>query len=329
MGAPPFGSQAARQPQGEASVEPVGNDLGLGRVISQESHTRMLNKDGSFTLQRGGIGFWHSLSLYYDLISISWPAFFGLLGVTYLLLNAGFALAYLTLGPGALSEMPQGDGNRFWACFFFSVQTFGTIGFGHVYPRTFAANLLVTVEAFVGLVGVALATGVLFARFSRPRHRVLFSECAVIAPYRGGWGLMFRLVNGQRTDLIELQIEVTLAYFKRVGVRQVRHFAPLTLERSSVAFFPLSWTVVHPITEESPLWKVTPQQLQAAEAEIMVNLRGLDDAVYNAVRARTSYQGADLRWHARFADIFVRRAGRPVGIDVRKLSVVEPAPSAE
>lgn len=323
---PPSPSAGPRAEPGREVPEPVGNDLGLGRVVSQESHQRMLNRDGSFNLGRTGLGVLTSLSLYYDLIGLSWPRFFALLAAAYLLLNAAFALAYLALGPGALSDLPAGAAGRFWGCFFFSVQTFGTIGFGHVYPRTFGANLLVTLEAFVGLLGVALATGVLFARFSRPRHRVLFSECAVIAPYRGGWGLMFRLVNGQRTQLIELEAEVTLAYFKGVGEQQVRHFVTLELERSSVAFFPLAWTVVHPITAASPLWQVSPGQLQAAETEILVNIRALDDAVYDAVRARTSYQTQDIRWHARFTDMYVRRPGQPITVDVRRLSEVESLP---
>lgn len=322
MSLPPTGSERA---EGEP-VEPLGNDLGLGRVVAQESHARMVNKDGSFNLQRSGLGFWPSLNLYYDLIGLSWPLFFALLGVAYLLLNTAFALAYLAAGPGALSEMPGDPTGRFWACFFFSVQTFGTIGFGHVYPQSFVADVIVTVEAFVGLLGVALATGMLFARFSRPRPRVLFSERAVIAPYRGGQALMFRLVNGQRTQLIELEAEVTLAYFREVGGRSVRHFARLALERDSVAFFPLAWTVVHPITEDSPLWGVTPERLRAAESEVMVNLRALDDAVYGTVRARTSYQADDILWGARFADLFVRRPGQPVAVDVRRLSETEPVP---
>lgn len=309
----------------EPPVEPIGNDLGLGRVVAQESHQRMLNRDGSFNAQRGGLGFWASLNLYHDLISLSWPLFFALLAVAYLLLNAAFAGAYLAAGPGALSELPADPTGRFWACFFFSVQTFGTIGFGHMYPRSLTADVLVTLEAFVGLLAVALATGLLFSRFSRPRHRVLFSHCAVVAPYRGGWALMFRLVNAQRTQVIEVEAEVTLAYFKRVGDQAVRHFTRLSLERDGVAFFPLAWTVVHPITEDSPLWQVTPAGLDAAETEVMVSIRGLDDAVYDAVRARTSYQAADIRWHERFVDLYVRRPGRPVAIDARRLSDTEPA----
>lgn len=117
-------------PQTEAPVEPIGNDLGLGRIVSQESHQRVINKDGSFNLGRNGMGFWSTFSPFYDLIGMSWPNFFVLLAVAYLLLNSAFALAYLAAGPGALSAMPPDPVGRFWACFFFSVQTFGTIGFG-------------------------------------------------------------------------------------------------------------------------------------------------------------------------------------------------------
>ncbi|MFC4425561.1 hypothetical protein [Deinococcus navajonensis] len=145
-----------------------------------------------------------------------------------------------------------------------------------------------------------------------------------MAPYRGGWALMFRLVNVQRTQVIEGEAEVTVASFKRVGEQAVRHFTRLTLERDSVAFFPLAWTLVHPITEESPLRQVTPEGLSAAETKVMVSIRGLDDAVYDAMRARTSYQTGEIRWHERFSDLYVRRPGCPVTIDVRRLSGTVP-----
>lgn len=309
------------------AASPATDDLGLGQVVAQESRERFLNKDGSFNVARGGLGFWRSLSLYYDLVSISWSVFFVLLLAAYLLVNASFALLYLAAGPGALSEMPSGLLARFWACFFFSVQTFGTIGFGHVYPNSFLADLLVTAEAFVGLLGVALATGVLFARFSKPRSRILFSQQAVIAPFGGGWALMFRVVNAQRTQIIEVEAEVTYAWFEgrddpATGERRLRRFRALPLERQRVSFFPLAWTLVHPIDAGSPLWGRTHQDLLESEAEVLAILRGLDDAVYGAVRARSSYRADEIVWHARFSDMYRRdRPGR-VSIDVGRLDQI-------
>ncbi len=261
-----------------------------------------------------------------------------MMALAYLLLNGLFGAVYAMLGPSALSEMPARGLDRYLACFFFSVQTFGTIGFGHVYPKSIAADFVVTAEAFVGLLGVALATGILFARFSRPNHRVLFSETAVIAPYQGGQALMFRVMNGHRTQLIDLNAEVTFSHFEdrepgsEVALHpatgptepgRVRRFYPLPLERSRVTFFPTTWTVVHPIVQGSPLWNQTLEALDRDDAEILVVLRATDDASQSSIHARSSYKVNELVWNARFRPIHSKDAAGHLRVDVARLSHVE------
>ena len=299
-------------------------DLGLGRVVAEESGERFLNKDGSFNVQRRGMG-WQSISLYGSLLTVSWSAFFLTLGGLYLALNAVFGLIYVWLGPGALSEEPLSGMPRYLACFFFSVQTFGTIGYGHVYPLTTAANSVVTLEAFVSLLGVALATGLLFARFSRPHSRILFSSVAVIAPYQDGQALMFRLVNGRRSQLMNARVEAVHTQFEALpGGRRVRRFTPLTLERTQVTLFPLAWTVVHPIVPGSPYWQITPQALSEADAEIMVMFSAIDEAVQQSINARSSYKIHEFRWHQRFADLYRRTREGHLYVDIERLHDTEP-----
>ncbi len=310
----------------------VNADLGLSGAVADASEERFLNRDGSFNVRRQRAG-WESINLYGELLTASWPRFFGVMVVAYLGLNFLFAACYDLLGPVALSEMPRAGLARFMACFFFSVQTFGTIGFGHVYPANTAANMVVTVEAFVGLLAVALATGILFARFSRPVHRVLFSDVAVFAPYRGGRALMFRVMNGHRTHLVDLSTEVVLTHFEEVKGVQVKKFHPLALERDSVTFFPTSWTIVHPITEASPLWGQTLETLSADDAEVLVVLRAIDDASHQQIHARSSYKASEMVWDARFRSIHSRDAQGHLLADVSRLSDIErvdlPAPRAE
>src|SRR5438477_11687756 len=181
-------------------------DLGFGSVVSRQSRQRLLNRAGSFNVARSGLGFLESFAPYHVLLTISWMGFFGAVSVSYLVLNLVFAVAYLACGPetlvGAGATML---GGRFSQAFFFSIQTFATIGYGQIAPNGMAANVVVTIEALVGLMYQALATGLLFARFTRPTAALLFSRQAVVAPYGEGQGLMFRIVNRRRNEIIELE----------------------------------------------------------------------------------------------------------------------------
>jgi inward rectifier potassium channel len=300
-------------------------DLGFGLRVSQESRQRFLNPDGSFNVVRHGLSFFRSLNLYHWLLNISWPAFFSLIAAAYLASNFIFAAGYLLCGPDALQgTSDQALGSRFLEAFFFSVQTVATIGYGRVTPVGLPANLLVTVEALIGLLGFALATGLLFARFSRPDARIVFSRNAIVAPYRGITALEFRIANTRSSELINVEANVSLSRQETVDGKSVRKFHPLKLERDSVMFFPLHWVVVHPIDESSPLFGVTPEQFAQSDAEILIMLSAIDESFSQPVYRRTSYKSGDVRWGARFADIFLPGKDGKIGIDMRKIHDIIP-----
>lgn len=312
-------------PPPHASNGDENRDLGFGSVVASESHLRLLNRDGSFNVERTGLDFWSSFSLYHSLLGMSWPKFLSVLTIFYTLTNALFALAYLLCGQGSLTPSLSGTKEGgFWQAFFFSVQTFSTIGYGNVSPVGIAANTIVTVEALVGLLGVALATGLIFARFSRPTAKVIFSRQAVVAPYRDRTALMFRVTNARSSQIIELSATVMLARFEEIDGRKLRRFYPLRLERNKVVFFPLSWTIVHPIDEESPLHGLAHEDLQATDAEILVLFTGTDETFSQTVHTRSSYKAEEVIWNARFSDMYVRSADQQLlTVDVRRLHNVE------
>jgi len=298
-------------------------DLGFGAVVSQESRQRLLNRDGSFNVARRGLKLGSSLSPYHLLLTTSWTRFMGMLAGSYVVLNGVFGLAYLACGPGGLSG---GEGTGFARAFFFSVETFSTIGYGNVGPVGLTTNLVVTLEALVGLLWLALATGLLFARFSRPTARVVFSRTAVIAPYRGITAFEFRIANARTSQLIELRATVMFARFEDVNGRRLRRYYPLELERSSVVFFPLSWTIVHPITDASPLKGLTRDDLRRCEGEFLVLLAGVEETFAQTVHARSSYKWDEIVWGAKFSDILSHPRGDEVmTIDVGRLHAIEPA----
>jgi len=302
------------------------HDLGFGSVVARESRRRLLNRDGSFNVARRGLGFWSSLSLYHTLLTTSWTRFFGMVAFSYVATNALFAAAYLMCGPGALSGPGGADvGGAYLRAFFFSVQTFATIGYGQVSPAGLAANLIVTLESLVGLMGFAVATGLLFARVSRPTARIHFSQSAVIAPYRSITAFEFRIANARRTELIELSAQVLFSQLVRYGDKIVRRFYDLTLERRKVVFFPLAWTIVHPIDDSSPLRGMDAPSLRASDAEFLVLLTGIDEAFSEMVHTRSSYKADEVQWGTRFADPFDRSdPGGRLWIDVERIDRTEP-----
>lgn len=210
-----------------------------------------MRPDGSVNVVRLGHGFWQSLNLYQHLLTMRWPWFLGSVFGVYVLANVVFALLYVAAGPGAISG---GDPGRPWHnAFFFSVQTIATIGYGQMTPQGTVANLLVAVEALTGLMGFALITGLLFARFSRPSALILRSDIAVVAPYGARTGLMFRVANGRTSQLIDVKVIVTYSAVERMADgRVLRRFRQLPLERDQVALLPTQWVIVHPIDEASP-----------------------------------------------------------------------------
>lgn len=296
-------------------------DLGIGRVAAERSSTRFVNPDGSFNTKRLGLGVLSSQNIFYGLITLQPASFSGFLAAMFVLLNLFFASLYWLCGNDALQS---GSNivleNRFWRGFFFSVQTLSTIGYGHVAPASLAANIVATIEAFVGLLAVALATGLLFARFSKPVTRILFSKNMLFAPYQDGTAWMIRVVNGLQNEVIDIEAFVTLSWYENINGARARKFHQLKLERQRVAFFNLAWTLVHPITESSPLWGVDEKVLLESDAEFLIVLQGVDDVLFQRVHARGSYKTDQAVWNAKFSDMYAPASLGYVAVDTSKLS---------
>ncbi len=306
-------------------VSDINRDLGFGDRVARETRLRFLNRDGTFNVKRRGLKRVSFLNLYHILLTMSWVQFLLLVLVLYFLSNIVFGLIYASLGDGSLmdtSEMPTQS--IFIRSFFFSVQTFATIGYGTIHPVGLLPNFLVAVESYYSLLANALITGVVFARFSRPTAKIKFSTNAVVAPYRGSTGLMFRIVNNRNSQLINLQMQVLLALFVEENGELVRRFHQLKLEREDVNFLPLSWTIVHPIDEKSPLYNLTEKDLEESDAEILIVLSAIDESFAQTVHTRTSYKSGEVKFGYKFSNLYNEvQPGEPITIDVRKLSLIE------
>jgi inward rectifier potassium channel len=297
-------------------------DLGFGSLVAQQHALRLLNRDGSFNVASEGRGFWSAAGMYNALLTATWPRFFGILIGSYLAVNSLFALVYVSLGQGALHSVDHMPG--FLTAFFFSVHTFATIGYGTIGPAGIAANAIVTVESVVGLLSFALITGLVFARFSRPTAHLIYSRSAIVAPYRGVRGFEFRVLNGRRSQLIELHAMVVLSRFEDFDRVRKRQFYTLALERDHVAFFPLTWTIVHPIDESSPLYGWTEERLKAAEAEFLILITAFDETFSQTVHSRTSYAANEVVWNARFAGAYRVVPGGRFAVDLQRMHEIEP-----
>jgi len=262
---------------------------------------------------------------YHTLLTISWTRFFSLLLLAYLVVNSLFALGYAALGDGIENARP----GSFVDGFFFSVQTLATIGYGRMSPRTIPANLLVSAEALLGMVGLTVTTGVVFARFARPTARVLFSARAVVRPFDGVPSLMFRMANERGSQIAEARLKVTYLRDEVTAEGEpVRRAHDLRLLRAESAFFTLTWTVVHPIAPDSPLHGETAASLARRRADIVVSLSGVDDGLSQAVHARHTYAAEELVFGVRLSDILSQGPDGSRIIDYRRFHEVEPLPVA-
>jgi inward rectifier potassium channel len=265
---------------------------------------RVINQDGKFNVHRRGTT-WRDIHPYLHLVNMSWPGFLATLFVGYILINTLFAAAYFALGADQLAgaDAPTALG-RFLNGFFFSSHTLSTVGYGNIAPKGMGANVLAAFEALVGVLGFAVATGLLFGRVSRPSARIGFSENMLVSPYQDGTSLQFRLVNRRANSLMELEAKVMLMTVEAKDGKLQRGYKLLRLERAQVLFLPLSWTVVHPIDAESPLWGKTAEDLAALQAEVLILIKGYDDTFSQTVLARHSYRHDEILWNRRFAPAF-------------------------
>ena len=293
-------------------------DLGFGDKVARNPGTRLINNDGEFNVVRRGGGIW---SPYQWLVEMPWWKFIGVTLSAYVLINALFALIFLLLGTANLSNVPQDStiGIRFLHAFFFSVQTFTTVGYGTMSPMSLWTNALAAIIALLGWAALALVTSLLYARFARPRGVIGFSDRALIAPYQhGGECLQFRIVNMRDNHLINLTARVVLTWLEDGN----RRFAGLDLERDYVALFPLNWTIVHPITEDSPIAGWTKDDYCRRRSEILIMIEGYDETYAQSIHVNNSYIHDELVWHARFRPMYHERE-MTTELHLDRLSAVE------
>ena len=278
-------------------------DPGLGEKYLDKA-TRLINQDGSFNIIRTGGGF-HYKDSYQFLINLSWPKFLLLIVAFYFSLNIIFSLLYSMVGLNHLRGLHSGSVMDSWSdAFFFSVQTFTTVGYGGILPEGISANLIAAIEAMTGLLSFAIITGLLYGRFSRPSSRILYSRNMLIAPHEGKRSIQFRIANQRRNVLMELQATILYSHIDYSTPEPKRKYFDLRLERDSVYFFPLNWTIVHIIDENSPLYNKSLEDIRAINAEFLILIKGFDDTFSQQVHSRYSYRAEEIIEGARFTKAY-------------------------
>ena len=258
----------------------------------------------------------HPLSdFYHTLMRASWPTTFGIVFGAFLAINALYALVYMSLGAGVEGMR----GGSFEDAFDFSVQTLATIGYGKMAPVSRVAHLVVMMEAFTGMLFAALTTGLVFAKFSRPTARVVFSRVALITPYEGVPTLQFRMANARGNRIVQASIRVTTSRNVRTAEGEtMRRLLDLKMLRSDSAMFAITWTAYHPLTEDSPLFGATPESIQRDRVGLVVTLIGLDETISQTVHARHSYDHDQIVFGGRFVDVLSENADGSRTLDLGK-----------
>jgi len=280
-------------------------------------------KDGRIQITRSGARQSSWSDLYHALMAASWGKLFLIIGFAYLFINVVFAFAYLA-GGDCIAEARPGS---FRDTFFFGVQTMATIGYGRMYPKTTYADIFVTSEALCGLLSVSMATGLMFSKFARPTARLIFSKVAVISDRNGVPCLMFRMANERSNTIIEAQVRVVVSIGDRTidGERE-RRILDLNLVRDNSLLFTLTWTVIHPITGESPLYRVLEGGLAGSDATFIITVTGIDDTFAQTVHARHAYSAKDVVVGACFADVLAPRPEGGANVDYSVFHDTMPSP---
>ncbi len=286
-------------------------DPGLTTQFSGDLR-RTINADGSFNVKRTGLR-WRDTNPYLMLIDTTWTRFLLVVLAGFLVINILFAWLYLMIGIENLKGL-ESDMGAFANAFFFSVHTLTTVGYGNVYPQGPWANTISSLEAATGLMVFAIATGLLYGRFSRPSARIVYSKSAIIAPYQDGTSLQFRITNARKNVLINMQARVVLMTVDRSNGELTRSFIDLPLERRTIYFFALTWTVVHPIDSASPLFGKTREDLAKVSAELLILIEGFDDTFSQVVHSMLFLPARRVRVGRQVYSRFQNRSqGRPGG----------------
>jgi inward rectifier potassium channel len=300
-------------------------EMGFGRT--EKSQTRLINRDGSYNFERKGLSWRETFRFYHFLIGASLGRFILSIFLFYLCANLLFTGLYFAFCADSLAGMIYNTPlEKFGEVYFFSAQTLTTVGYGRINPTGFAASSIASLEALVGLMSFAVFTGLIYARFSKPKPSLMFSEKAVVAPYRDITALMFRVANKYNSNLMNMNAQITFSVIEKneQGVEN-RNFYGAKLERSTITFLPSSWTIVHPIDEESLFFGVDSEKFKTLQPEIMILMNGFDESFNQVVHMRQSYALEDMFWGAKFSKIFSTDDKRGVAVvDLGNLSTFEP-----
>ena len=288
----------------------TNNDTGFGNNASNYGG-RFINRDGTFNLRKEGISFMNRFSIYHSMLTLSRWKFAGVIVLFYFIINLVYSALYLLVGIDQLQGVIAATNwGKFKEAYFFSTETFTTVGYGRVNPVGDGANFIASIEAMMGFLSFALATGLMYGRFARPRAYLVFSEHALISPYKGGTALMFRFASYKDkhtlTD-VEIRVNIGLQVQQEGAVKDTAamyQYYDLTLERTRVESLPMNWTVVHPIDEKSPLLGFSTEDMKASDVEIYVLIRGFDDVYSNLVQQRTSYTYEEIRLNRKFIPMY-------------------------
>ncbi len=286
------------------------DNTGFGPNSSVEGG-RLINSDGSTNLHKRGIPIWERISLYHTLLRMKRSHFLLCIFLFYTSINLFFAVLYFLTG---VEHLMGADGaksfvDKFMEAFFFSSQTLTTVGYGRVSPLGMMTNSIASIESLVGILSFAVVTGLIYGRFSRPRAYLLFSPNIIVAPFKDGKALMFRLATYKNNHLTDVEANLTLALHEQENGKTVTKFYPLKLQLSKINSLALSWTVVHEINEESPLFHYKMEDVAATKMEVIVNIKAFDDHFSNIVQQRTSYTYHQVIYGAKFLPMFERAPG--------------------
>jgi inward rectifier potassium channel len=291
------------------TIDPLlktNNDTGFGTNAANVGG-RFINRDGTFNIRKEGMTWLERYSIFHHMLTLPRWRFALVIFVFYLTINLIFAILYLLIGmdqlTGVIASTPWG---KFKEAYFFSTETFTTVGYGRVNPTGDGANVVAAIEAMLGFLSFAIATGLMYGRFSRPHAFLVFSNYALVAPYKGGTALMFRFApykdNHALTD-VEIRVNIGLQVQTESGTAEYLYY-DLALERTRVESLPMNWTVVHPINEQSPLRGFSWDDMKAADVEIYVLIRGFDDIYSNFVQQRTSYTYQEIKFNGKFVPMY-------------------------
>jgi inward rectifier potassium channel len=282
----------------------VNNETGLGTNTALNGG-RFFNKDGAPNIEVTGLPIWRRLNIYHSLLSMKTWKFIAVIILFFVLINLLFALIYLYIGIDHLGGMvAASDSERFGEAFFFSAQTFTTVGYGRINPIGFAASLTASMEALIGLMSFALVTGLLYGRFARPRAYIRYSRNAIFSPFRGGVALMFRMVPYTKNYLMNVEVKVTLAVKIDEDGQMKNKFFNVPLDISKATTMTSNWTLVHVINEDSPLFGFSKEDMANAQAELLIFVQGFDESFSNTVVSRASYNYEEFVYGAKFDPMY-------------------------